>query len=50
MDDPNDPQNVVVWDVLTGEKKRTFTKLPSEDWPTLKWVEGATGGERLPSV
>ena len=36
VDNPDDPQNVVVWDISTGEKKRTFSKLPSEDWPTLK--------------
>lgn len=40
VDNPNDPENVIVWDILTGEKKRTFTKMTNEEWPTLKWVWG----------
>ena len=47
VDNPDDPQNVVVWDISTGEKKRTFSKLPSEDWPTLKWVKGMGRGVTL---
>ena len=36
VDDPNDPQNIIVWDVKTGARKRTFTRGAAEDWPILK--------------
>ena len=36
VDDPDDPQNIVIWDIKTGAKKRTFHKGSAEDWPILK--------------
>ena len=36
VDDPNDPQNIYVWDVKTGMKKRTFRRGSGDDWPMLK--------------
>ena len=37
MDNPADPQNVIIWDVKTGMKKRTFSKLSKEEWPVIKY-------------
>ena len=36
VDNPNDPHQVIIWDIRTGEKKRSFKKLPGEDWPVIK--------------
>ena len=36
VDNPADPQNVIIWDVKTGMKKRTFSKLSKEEWPVIK--------------
>ena len=36
VDNPDNPQNIIVWDIKTGLKKRTFTKGSAEDWPILK--------------
>lgn len=36
VDSPDNPQNIIVWDIKTGLKKRTFMKGSAEDWPILK--------------
>ena len=36
VEDIKDPQNVIIWDVKTGMKKRTFAKLNKEEWPIIK--------------
>ena len=38
VENPNDPQNVVVWDIKTGKQKRTFIRS-TEEWPMLKYVD-----------
>ena len=46
VDNPSDPQNIVIWEVKTGKKKRTFTKLANEEWPVIKYavmLEEVTG-------
>jgi translation initiation factor 3 subunit B len=37
VDDPADPQNIIIWDIRTGKKKRTFSRTSSEEWPVIKW-------------
>lgn len=36
VDDPNSPQNIIVWEIRTGKKKRSFLRGNAEDWPILK--------------
>ncbi len=36
VEDPNNPQNIYVWDVKTGQRKRTFRRGVGDDWPMLK--------------
>ena len=39
VDDPNNPQNIIVWDIKTGTKKRTFKReqlVEEETWPIIK--------------
>eukprot|EP01136_Pigoraptor_vietnamica_P027141 Opistho-1_new@83101 len=37
VDDPNDPQSVIVWDVRTGQKLRGFPTIRPDQWPVFKW-------------
>ena len=36
VDDPDSPQNIIVWEICTGKKKRSFMRGNAEDWPILK--------------
>lgn len=36
VSNPNDPHQVIIWDIRNGEMKRSFKKLPNEDWPVIK--------------
>lgn len=37
VDDPNNPLHIIVWDVKTGENKRSFMKGSVEDyWPIIR--------------
>ena len=37
VDDPDDPQHIMIWDVRTGQRKRSFPKGSSESvWPIIK--------------
>lgn len=38
MDTKDDPQAIIIWDVLTGQKKRGFHCESSAHWPIFKWV------------
>lgn len=40
MDTKDDPQAIIIWDVLTGQKKRGFHCESSAHWPIFKWVLG----------
>ncbi|XP_034293772.1 eukaryotic translation initiation factor 3 subunit B [Pantherophis guttatus] len=37
MDTQDDPQAIVIWDILTGQKKRGFHCESSAHWPIFKW-------------
>uniref|UniRef100_A0A8C7AFS2 Eukaryotic translation initiation factor 3 subunit B n=1 Tax=Neovison vison TaxID=452646 RepID=A0A8C7AFS2_NEOVI len=37
MDTPDDPQAIIIWDILTGQKKRGFHCESSAHWPIFKW-------------
>uniref|UniRef100_A0A8B9K8I3 Eukaryotic translation initiation factor 3 subunit B n=1 Tax=Astyanax mexicanus TaxID=7994 RepID=A0A8B9K8I3_ASTMX len=37
MDTKDDPQAIIIWDVLTGQKKRGFHCESSAHWPIFKW-------------
>jgi translation initiation factor 3 subunit B len=37
VDDPDTSQNIIVWEIRTGKKKRSFQRGNAEDWPILKW-------------
>ncbi|KPP69518.1 eukaryotic translation initiation factor 3 subunit B-like [Scleropages formosus] len=37
MDTKDDPQAIIIWDVLTGQKKRGFHCENSAHWPIFKW-------------
>ena len=44
VDDPDDPQNIIIWDIKTGARKRSFTKVTGEvSWPIVKSVGGGWG-------
>ena len=36
VENESDPQNIIIWDVKTGSKKRTFTKTQGDEWPIIK--------------
>lgn len=36
MDTPDDPQAIIIWDILTGQKKRGFHCESSAHWPIFK--------------
>ena len=39
VEDPNSPpENIIVWDVRTGKKKRSFQRGNAEDWPIIKYI------------
>lgn len=38
MDTKEDPQAIIIWDILTGQKKRGFHCESSAHWPIFKWV------------
>uniref|UniRef100_G3RJK6 Eukaryotic translation initiation factor 3 subunit B n=1 Tax=Gorilla gorilla gorilla TaxID=9595 RepID=G3RJK6_GORGO len=37
MDTQDDPQAIIIWDILTGHKKRGFHCESSAHWPIFKW-------------
>ncbi|XP_072240860.1 eukaryotic translation initiation factor 3 subunit B isoform X2 [Leuresthes tenuis] len=37
MDTKEDPQAIIIWDILTGQKKRGFHCESSAHWPIFKW-------------
>ncbi|OXB67578.1 hypothetical protein ASZ78_004696 [Callipepla squamata] len=37
MDTQDDPQAIIIWDILTGQKKRGFHCENSAHWPIFKW-------------
>uniref|UniRef100_A0A8C0IQE5 Eukaryotic translation initiation factor 3 subunit B n=1 Tax=Chelonoidis abingdonii TaxID=106734 RepID=A0A8C0IQE5_CHEAB len=37
MDTQDDPQAIIIWDTLTGQKKRGFHCESSAHWPIFKW-------------
>ncbi|CAK7303421.1 Eukaryotic translation initiation factor 3 subunit B [Vulpes lagopus] len=37
MDTQDDPQAIIIWDILTGQKKRGFHCESSAHWPIFKW-------------
>ncbi|XP_071954537.1 eukaryotic translation initiation factor 3 subunit B-like [Antedon mediterranea] len=37
MDSKDDPKAIIIWDVLTGAKKRGFHCLSTSQWPVFKW-------------
>lgn len=37
VENPQDPQNIIIWDVKIGTKKRSFTATSAEEWPIIKW-------------
>ncbi|XP_064152035.1 eukaryotic translation initiation factor 3 subunit B isoform X2 [Loxodonta africana] len=37
MDTQEDPQAIIIWDILTGHKKRGFHCESSAHWPIFKW-------------
>lgn len=37
VEDPHNPQNIIVWDIRSEAKKRTFIRGTAEEWPILKW-------------
>ena len=39
VDDPDSPQSIVVWEIRTGRKKRSFQRGNAEDWPILKYID-----------
>lgn len=36
MDTQDDPQAIIIWDILTGQKKRGFHCENSAHWPIFK--------------
>lgn len=38
MDTKEDPQAIIIWDILTGQKKRGFHCESSAHWPIFKSV------------
>lgn len=38
MDTKDDPQAIIIWDTLTGQKKRGFHCESSAHWPIFKYV------------
>lgn len=36
MDTKEDPQAIIIWDILTGQKKRGFHCESSAHWPIFK--------------
>lgn len=36
MDTQDDPQAIIIWDILTGQKKRGFHCESSAHWPIFK--------------
>ena len=38
VDDPDSPQSIIVWEIRTGKKKRSFQRGNAEDWPILKYI------------
>lgn len=38
MDTKEDPQAIIIWDILTGHKKRGFHCESSAHWPIFKSV------------
>lgn len=43
MDTQDDPQAIIIWDILTGHKKRGFHCESSAHWPIFKWVDFSPG-------
>ncbi|KAK9980676.1 hypothetical protein ABG768_000267 [Culter alburnus] len=39
MDTKEDPQAIIIWDILTGQKKRGFHCESSAHWPIFKWSQ-----------
>uniref|UniRef100_A0A8C5E874 Eukaryotic translation initiation factor 3 subunit B n=1 Tax=Gouania willdenowi TaxID=441366 RepID=A0A8C5E874_GOUWI len=37
IDTKEDPQAIIIWDILTGQKKRGFHCESSAHWPIFKW-------------
>ncbi|PWA21299.1 hypothetical protein CCH79_00018453, partial [Gambusia affinis] len=37
LDTKEDPQAIIIWDILTGQKKRGFHCESSAHWPIFKW-------------
>uniref|UniRef100_A0A4W3JH05 Eukaryotic translation initiation factor 3 subunit B n=1 Tax=Callorhinchus milii TaxID=7868 RepID=A0A4W3JH05_CALMI len=37
LDTKDDPQAIIIWDILTGQKKRGFHCENSAHWPIFKW-------------
>lgn len=35
--DESDPQAIIVWDIKTGERKRSFFSFKDEIWPAFRW-------------
>lgn len=42
MDTKEDPQAIIIWDILTGQKKRGFHCESSAHWPIFKSVHSIT--------
>ena len=42
VENPQDPQNIIIWDVKIGTKKRSFTATSAEEWPIIKYVKRIT--------
>lgn len=38
IDKKEDPQAIIIWDILTGQKKRGFHSESSAHWPIFKSV------------
>jgi len=32
-----DPEVLVIWEIRTGAKKRTFTEVHKSPWPVIRW-------------